>query len=403
MLTPAAVADQVTVSDDEIAAYYKGSAARFTAPEARRASHILVAIKPGQDKAAAKAKAEAILAEVRKTPAEFAKIAKAKSEDPASAELGGDLDMIEKNGAMVKPVEDAIFSLKQGEISNLVESEYGFHILTVTQVKPSVVKPLDEVKGEIAGELKKQKGEKKYAEMADAFTNTVYEQSDSLKAVVDKLKLKVETAEGVRRTPSPAFGAAPFNNAKFLQALFLDETVKNKRNTQAVEVGPKTLISGRVVEYKPATKRPLAEVEGPIRQRVSMEEALKAARKEGEEKLAAAKKSGDSTGFGEAKVVSRSKAEGINPAAFATVMKADASKLPAYVGVEIPGQGYGVYRINKVQQPAQADAASNAADAERIGAMISQQEMIGFVEVMKQKAKVKIIRPLSSITTKEVD
>lgn len=404
VLNAEAVASQVTVSDEEVAAYYKTNTQRFTAPETRRASHILVALKKdasAAEKAAAKAKADAIAAEVRKAPADFAKVAKARSEDPASAEMGGDLDVVEK-GSLPKPVEDTIFALKQGEISNPVESEFGYHVLTVTELKPAATKPLDEVKGEIAADLKKQKAGKKYSEMAEAFSNTVYEQADSLKPAADKLGLKIETAAGVGRNPSPMLGQAPFNNAKFLTALFSDDAVKNKRNTEAVEIAPSTLIAGRVVEFKPASKRPLAEVEAAIRQRVTMEEALAMARKAGEAKLAAAKASGDAAGFGETKTISRARAEGINRAAALAVLKADVSKLPAYVGVELPGQGYGVYRIAKVHQPAEKDEARRKAEQEQIGNILAQQEMFGYVESLKNKAKVKMLRsPLTAPKTDE--
>ncbi|NVE01305.1 SurA N-terminal domain-containing protein [Massilia sp. BJB1822] len=395
----AAVAASETATDEEVANFYKQNEKRFTTPETRRASHILVAVKQGAsaaDKSAAKAKAEAILADVRKNPGDFAKIAKAKSEDPVSAEVGGDLNVIEK-GSLVKPVEDAIFQLKQGEISNVVESEYGFHVLTVTQLKPASVKPLDEAKAEVVAEVKKQKAAKQYSEMAETFTNTVYEQSDSLKPVADKLGLKIETAEHLSREPSPMLGTAPFNNAKFLKAIFGDEVLKNKRNTEAVEVAPSTLIAGRIVEHKAASKRPLAEVDAQIRQRVTIEEAAKLARKAGEEKLAAVKKSNDVAGFSEARLISRAKADNsVPPQAAAALMKADTSKLPAYIGVEVPGQGYGVYRINKVQQPTQQDDARRKMEAERISQAQSQQEMFDFIEALKRKAKAKVLHTSSA-------
>ena len=396
------VASQVSVTDAEVADFYAKNQPRFSTPESRTASHILIAVKKGAsaaDKAAAKAKADAIDAELKKAPQDFAKVAKAKSEDPGSAPQGGDLGVIEK-GLLVAPVEAAIYKLKQGEISDVVESEFGYHIITVTALKPAVVKPLDEVKADVAAELKKQKAAKKYSELAEAFTNTVYEQADSLKPVADKLGLTIQSASGVSRTPSPVVGAVPYNNAKFLAALFTNDSLQNKRNTEAIEIAPSTLIAGRVVEFKPATKRPLAEVDAQIRQRVTMEEALKLAKKAGADKLAAAQKSNDATGFGAAKLVSRQKAEGVNPLAAVQIMRADTSKLPAYVGVEIPGMGYGVYRINKVQQPAEVDVARRKSEEEQIGNIVAQQEMYDYVEVLKQKAKVKIIKPVATAAAK---
>lgn len=394
----AAVSSQVTVSDDEVATYYNANTKRFTAPEVRRASQIMVALKSGAsaaDKAAAKAKADAIVAEVKKAPADFAKIAKVKSEDPVSAPQGGDMDVLDR-ASLPKALGDAAFGAKQGDIVGPVETEFGFHIVTITSLKAETVKPLADVKEEIAADLKNQKAGKKYTEMAEAFTNTVYEQADSLKPVVDKLKLEVKTAENVTRTPSPVAAQAPYNNAKFLTALFTDDVLKNKRNTEAVEVAPSTLVSGRIVEYKAAAKRPLAEVDAIIRQRVQVEEAVKLAKKEGEAKLAAAKASGSADGFSPAKLVSRANPAGVNGAAAAEIMKADVSKLPAYVGVEIPGMGYGVYRIGKVQQPAQQNAAQRLEEQQQIGNMLSQQELFMYVDALKQKAKVKM---LGSVTT----
>jgi len=387
-----AVEKTIAVSDAEIADAYNKNKARFLTAEKRSASHILINAsanaKPADD-AAAKAKAQAILDELKKNPGDFAKVAKAQSQDPGSAELGGDLGTIEK-GVFVKPVEDAIYGLKEGEMSGLVRSEFGYHIIKVTKVTPAVQKSLEDAKPEIAAELKKAKMSAKYAELAETFTNTVYEQADSLKPVADKLGLTIQTAEGLTRTPNPALGTSPVNNEKFLKAIFSQDALTNKRNTEAIETAPSTLVAGRVVEFKPATKRPFAEVEAAIRQRVTQEEALRLARQAGEAKLAAAKASGDASGFGEVKTVSRTKQPAINETAAIAVLKADTSKLPAYVGVELPGQGYGVYRIAKVSQPAQPDAARRKQEAEQIGSAVGGGETYGFVEALKHKAKAKI-------------
>jgi peptidyl-prolyl cis-trans isomerase D len=240
-------------------------------------------------------------------------------------------------------------------------------------------------------ELKKTKLSNKYSELAETFTNTVYEQSDSLKPVADKLGLAIQTAEGLTRTPNPALGASPVNNEKFLKAIFSQDATANKRNTEAVEVAPSVLVAGRVVEFKPAAKLPMAEVQEQIRQRVAQEESLRLARQAGEAKLAAAKASGDATGFGPATVLSRTMDKPtINPTAALAVLKADVSKLPAYVGVELPGQGYGVYRIGKVSQSAQPDQARRKQEAEAIARAVGNSETYGYVEALKKKAKAKL-------------
>lgn len=392
VLDAPAVESQVQVTDAEITDYYNKNLKAYTTPEQRTASHILINAgrdaKPA-DHAAAKAKAQAVLAEVRKNPANFAEIAKAQSQDTGSAQAGGDLGVVER-GLFVKPVEDVIYSLKEGEVSGVVQSEFGYHVIKVTSVKPASQKSLDAAREEIAADLKKQKMSKKYSELAELFSNTVYEQSDSLKPVADKLGLKIQTVDNLTRKPNPALGDAPINNEKFLTALFGVDSVKNKRNTEAVEVAPSVLVSGRVVEFRPASKRPLAEVEAQIRQRVTLEEAARLAKADGEAKLAAAKASGDAAGFGAPTTVSRTKEPTINPTAAIAVLKADATKLPAYVGVELPGQGYGVYRIGKVTQPAQPDQARRKQEAEQIANMVGAQEMYNYIEALKVKAKAKI-------------
>jgi len=392
VLDAAAVEKQVAVTDDEVTAFYNANQKRFVTPEQRTASHILIT-KPqgakGAEEAAAKAKAEAVLAEVRKNPAEFAAIAKAQSQDTDSAAQGGDLGAIDK-GYPVKEIEETVYKLKEGEVSGVVASEFGFHIIKLTSVKPSVQKPLEAAKAEISDELKKSKLSKKYSELAESMNDIVFEQSDSLKPVADKLGLQIQTVDGLGRKANPALGTAPYNNDKFLTALFSNEAVKNKRNTEAVEVAPATLVAGRVVEFKPATKRPLAEVEAAIRQRVTQEEALRLARQAGEAKLAAAKASGDASGFGDVKVLSRTKEPTVNTAGALAVFKADVTKLPAYVGVDVPGVGYGVYRIGKVSQPAQVDSTRRTQEAQQIGGLVGQAELYNFVEAIKVKSKAKI-------------
>jgi peptidyl-prolyl cis-trans isomerase D len=397
VLDSAAVAGQITVSDADIKSYYDQNVSRYTEAEERRASHILIAVKkdaPAAEQAAAKAKAESLLAEVRKTPADFAKVAKANSQDTASAELGGDLGYFGA-GSMVKPFEDATNKLKQGEISDLVQSDFGYHIIELTGIKPAKVKPLDEVKTEVAGEIKKQLAARKFTEMAEAFSNTVYEQADSLKAVADKLHLQIQTAANLGRQPNPAAApTAPYNNQKFLTALYSDEALKNKHNTEAIEIAPSTFIAGHVLEYKAVTKRPFEEVQAVIRDKVTRTEEAALAKKAGEEKLAALKAQDNASGFAAAQTVSRSKNQGVNPLAFEAVMKADANKLPAYVGVTLPQQGYVLYRIGKVGQPAAQDQARRVAEQEQITGILAQQEMLAYVDVLKEKAKVKILKPI---------
>jgi peptidyl-prolyl cis-trans isomerase D len=394
VLNPEAVAGQITVSDADIKSYYEQNVKRYTTEEQRRASHILITAPkdaPAKERSAARAKAEALLAQVRKNPDEFARLAKENSQDPGSAERGGDLDFFGK-GMMVKPFEDAAYKLKKGEISDLVESEFGYHIIKLTDIKPGGVRTLDQVKNEIGADIRKQLAAKKYAELAETFSNTVYEQADSLKPVADKLNLKIETVSGLTRSPNPALPKnTPYNNQKFLNALFSDDAVRNKHNTEAVEVAPNTLVAGHVLTFQPKTRRPFEEVKAQVKELVLQQEAIALARKAGEARLAELKAKPEATGFGASRLVSRTASAGLDENAFMAVMKADVSKLPTIVGAELPGQGYGVYRISKLVAPGTVDAARRQAEQQQITSALSQQETLAYINVVKARAKAKII------------
>ena len=341
----------ISVTDDDLRKYYGENVSRYTAAEERRASHILINVAkdaPAAERSQGKAKAEGLLAELRKNPAAFAELAKKNSGDTASAERGGDLDFFSR-GAMVKPFEDAAFAMKPGEISNLVATDFGFHIIRLDGVRGGQSKPFEGVRAEIEVEVKKQLAQKKYADAAEQFTNTAYEQSDSLQPLIDKLKLKKQTAT-VQRTPA-AGAAGALASVKLLGAVFGNDVLKNKRNTEAVEVGPNQLAAARVVQHHPARVLPLAEVLPRVRERVIAEQSATAARKLGEAKLAALRGGSDATALPAAVVFSRASAQTQPRALVDAVLGADATKLPLWMGVDLGEAGYAVIRLLAVKPP----------------------------------------------------
>jgi len=338
----------IAVTEDELRKYYDENAASYTSAEERRARHILVKADKGAApdvKQKAKARAEALLADARKNPAGFAELAKKNSDDTGSAANGGDLDFFGR-GAMVKPFEDAVFAMKPGEIGNVVESDFGYHVIQLEAVRGGQKKPFEAVRAAIEDEVRQQLAGKRWAEAAEQFSNTVYEQSDSLQPVIDKLKLDKRSAT-VQRTPAPGAGGA-LASAKLLEAVFGNDPLKNKRNTDAVEVGPNQLAAARVLQHQPARTLPLAEVREAVRQRLVASQAEALARKDGEARLAALKADPNSGALDAAVTVSRAQPGALGRSALEAVLAADASKLPAVVGVALPGQGYLVARIDKV-------------------------------------------------------
>lgn len=379
----------ITVSDKDVQDYYQQNASRYSVPEERHAAHILIksdANMSAADQAKAKAKAEGVLAELHKNPASFAELAKKNSDDPGSKDNGGDLGFFGR-GAMVKPFEDAAFSLKPGETSGLVKSDFGYHIIKLLEARGGDKKSLEEVRPQIEDEVKKQLAQRKYAEAAETFTNTVYEQSDSLQPVVDKLKLEKKSAT-VQHAPLPP-GNGPLSSQKFIDAVFGNDALRNKRNTEAVEFGPNQMASGHVVQYTPAHVLPLAEVKDRVRQRVAATQAAALARKEGEARVAALKASADAAGLPPAVTVSRPKPEGLPQPVMEAVMRADAAKLPSVFGVDLGNQGYAAVRLLKVEGPDTA-APELTALQPRYAQAWGQAETQAYVEALKRRYKAEI-------------
>jgi len=355
-----ALKKDITVPEDELRKYYTENEARYTTPPERRASHILVKAEksgPAAAREAAKAKAEKLLAEVKKNPASFADLARKNSDDPGSAEKGGDLDFFGR-GAMVKPFEDAAFGLKQGEISGVVESDFGYHIIQLTGARGGEKKSFDQVRAEITEEARKQQAQRKFSEAAVEFGNMVYEQADSLKPAADKFKLELRSAAGVKRAAAPdATGALA--NAKFLDALFSADALRTKRNTEAIEIGPSQLASGRIVQYSPAQQRPFADVKAAVREKLAAEQAAALARKDGEARLAELRKAPETALAGPAQTISRAQTRELPREVIDAALRAPADKLPAFAGVELGAQGYAVVKVAKLlgRDPAAGDAA----------------------------------------------
>jgi peptidyl-prolyl cis-trans isomerase D len=391
------VKKSVVVNEQDLKAYYEQNASRMGAQEERRASHILIAAPkgaPAAERDKAKAKAEELLAAVKKAPDSFADVAKKNSQDPGSAANGGDLDFFTR-GAMTKAFEDAAFALKKGEISPVVETEFGYHIIKVTDIKAPKQKTFEEMKPELEAEVKKQQAQRKYAEVADTFSNGVYEQADSLKPVADKLKLEIRTATNVRRTPVP--GAPPaLANAKFLSALFSPDSIEKKRNTEAVEIAPSTLVAGRIAQYTPARTMAFAEVKDQVRQRVVAARAAELARKDGMEKLAAWKANPTAASLPAAMAVSRQETQKQPAQVIEAALRADPVALPAFAGVDLGEQGYAVVKVNKVlPREAQPEAVARQ-DRDQYLQAWGSAENLAYYNLLKERLKVQILAPKPS-------
>jgi peptidyl-prolyl cis-trans isomerase D len=378
VLSAEALAREEPPAEAEVKAAYEARASQFRVEEQRRASHVLVKTKD---------EAERLFQEAKKAPGRFAELAKKHSQDPGSAEKGGDLGWFGR-GMMVKPFEDAVFKLGQNEMQ-VVESEFGFHVIRLTGVQAAKARPYEEARKELADELARHKGQRRFAEAAETFNNLAYEQSDSLKPVAERFKLQIQQTGWIAKSARQELGA--LDNPKLLAALFSSDALKNRRNTDAIEVAPNTLVAARVLEHQPAAQRDFTETKGEIAEQLRRREASALALKDGTAKLDKLRKGEDpGVKWGPPRLVSRRDAQGLPINILRHVVSADTSKLPAYVGIPIPDGGYSLVRITKViEEPAkEGDPQIAARAAQLYGA--AQYE--AFVDSLRSRAEIEVNR-----------
>ena len=386
-LSAESIAAQITASAEDVKRYYEQNLKQYAQGDTRQASHILIAVDPkasAQEKDAARAKAEQLLKQARQNPAGFADLARKNSQDPGSATKGGDLGSFAR-GIMPPSVDAKVFAMRAGEIEGPIESQFGFHIVRLTALNG---KGFDEVKQQVEADFKRQQAMKKFSELADQLNNLAFEQGESLKPAADALKIPLRTSGWITRS-----GGAEklLNNPKLLTSVFSDDVVKNKRNSEVVDVGGNTLVAARIVEYKAAAVRPLAEVENEITKRLTRERAAQLAGKTGRELLAKLKEGkAAEPAWGAAKTVSRESPQGLPAPEIEALFKADVAKLPAYAGVQNSQGGYVLIRVVRVIDGQALDAAKRKELGERIRQVLGQEQFQAYIESLKLKADVKL-------------
>ncbi|AJP48485.1 hypothetical protein PG1C_08500 [Rugosibacter aromaticivorans] len=391
VLNTNALLTSLPVSDEEVKARYAADINRYKEAESRRASHILIPVAknaPAEEIKLAQAKAEEVLAKLNHNPDSFSQLAKQYSQDTQSADKGGDLGWFGR-GLMTKPFEDAVFGLKEGVTSNMIRTEFGFHIIRVTGVRPERIKSFDEVKLTIADELKRELGAKRYAEAAEPFGNLVYEQPDSLAPAAEKWKLPIQQTGWFSKSDKLPF---PLNNKKLADALFSEDAIKKKHNTEAVEVSPGTLVAARVLEYKPAALQDFAAVKEKIENKLVHEAAVKLAIKDGEDKLSRLMK-GEVVDlkWSAPKILSQAATHDTSPEALQAVFKTKATKLPAYAGLASPDNGYVIYRINALKAASLNKENSESRKLlEHYDQSVTEEEVSAWMSALREKFPVDV-------------
>jgi peptidyl-prolyl cis-trans isomerase D len=390
VLDMASVEKDIVLPEGDLRTYYQQNQQAQQAKEERRASHILISAPkdmPQAERDKARQKAADLLAQVKKDPKLFAELARKFSQDPGSAAQGGDLDYISR-GAMVKPFEDAVFALAVGDISDLVQTEFGYHIIQLTGVRKPKVKSFEEVRPEIEKELRRQQAQRKYAEVAEQFSNLVYEQPDGLKPIADKLRLTVRHASGV--TPASSV-KEPWAHQRVLSALFSTESIERKRNTEAVEVAPSQLVSARLLKYSPARALSLEETREALARDWALQRAAELARQQGTQALKDWQAHPEQQRFESTLTISRDQPGAVAPQVLDAAMRASAKQLPAYTGVDLGSQGYAVVKVNQVL-PAQ-NMEQHVKERAQLAQSSANAQASAYLESLKAKLNARILVP----------
>jgi peptidyl-prolyl cis-trans isomerase D len=387
----------ITVSEDEVKAFYKTNADKYQNQQQREASHILIAASKNAapaEKAKAKAKAEDVLGQIKKNPKQFEELATKYSQDPESAKKGGDLGAFGR-GMMVKPFDDAVFSMKVNEISGIVESDFGYHIIKLTKVIGEGG-GFDAIKPQIKAELIYQKAQDKYAALAEDFSNKVYEQSSSLDVVSKKFNLPIQKTDWISRNESDKF----FKNEALMNALYSKESIKDRRNTEAIEVTPNNLISARVVDYKAQSTKPFAEVKKSIEDYLKFEAAKKLVATEGEAALKSVADASRKIDWQATVLVDRKNTKGLSQAVTNHAYKMPTDKLPSYSGFVDGNNGYVIVKVSKVAFPNDDNEENKKEFASSYTEALSSEYLRAYLKGLKAKSSVSVNQKFFEATQK---
>ncbi len=348
------LAELVEVDESELQADYEAKKEALRTQEQRRASHILIQVAQDADeetRETARQKARDLLARIR-DGADFAELARASSDDPGSASQGGDLGFFAR-GVMAPEFEESVFSLQPDQVSELVQTQFGFHIIKLTEMRASEVPTLDEVRDELLADRKRAGVEDLFYEQLEQLTDLSYENPDSLQEAADALGLEIQTSEWLNATGGPGIGAYP----GIVAVAFSEDVLEAGNNSEPVEVGENDVIVVRVAEREAAQQLPLDAVKDQVTEALKKQTAAQQARAKGEElldKLARGVpvdelKDEEHMSFSGAQAVKRS-AAGHNPEAIREVFRLPSPEQDASVdkGFALADGGYAVVRLSKV-------------------------------------------------------
>jgi peptidyl-prolyl cis-trans isomerase D len=341
----AGIVPNVKVSDKEVADYFTSNINRYQADQQRRAKHILFTVGNNMTEEEVdkiKTTALSVLKKVKKNPKAFEKNAEQFSQDAESAKNGGDLGFFSR-GDMTKAFDDKVFSMNKNQISDLIQTEFGYHIIMLTDIKGDEVK-LKSVKNQIKGELLFNKALAEYGSNAEDFNNIVYERSENLQPAAKKFDLDIQDSEWLSFDAAKKF----FNNEAFAQAIFDKIAIEEKRNVPAIEASPNNLVAARVVDFRSSATKPFEEVKVKIKEFLIEAESQKLLIAAGTKLIKDIKLNPKAIDWIDQLEVDRVDRKGLSDPLIDAIFKIDDKELPAFTGLYDSKGEYIIVKLNKV-------------------------------------------------------
>lgn len=278
-LSAADLMGDIDVDEDALRSMYEQHQADFVQAEERRASHILITVDPDADEAADKAahdKALQLLGRIR-TGESFEELAKAESQDPGSAAQGGDLGFFGR-GMMVKPFEDTVYSMSVGEISEPVRTNFGYHIIKLTDIKAQQGKTFEEVRDALEQEYRELMAEEQFYDVAERLADLTYEVPDTLEVAAQELGLEIKVSSLFSRHAGEGIAANPRVRAM----AFSPDVLEAGNNSEPVTIAPNHVVVLRIKDHRTTSHKPLEEVRDEIIASLRREASNKKVRELGE-------------------------------------------------------------------------------------------------------------------------
>ncbi len=260
-LNVADLAKDIKVTDEDIASYYQENSASYIEAAQRRISHILIEFNDGNtDDEAAKTQAQAVLTRLEQGE-DFAELAKEVSNDTFSGENGGDLEWLEP-GVMEDSFDEAALALTNvGDISQLVKTSFGYHVLKLTDYKEEVVQALADIQAELRIKLSNEQAQEKFFALQQEMARISFEFPDSLEDAASEVNVTIQTSPWLLR----AGNTTPFDQANVIEAAFSDIVLQDNMNSDLIEVNDDVAIVLRLNTFQEANVKPLTEVEAQIK------------------------------------------------------------------------------------------------------------------------------------------